>query len=67
MIIEAGGARQLIVWDAKAVTSLNPVTGAIYWEQPFPGASEMNIAMAHKRLAAAREHLLRRAADARAR
>jgi outer membrane protein assembly factor BamB len=47
MIIEAGGARQLIVWDAKAITSLNPVTGAIYWEQAFPGASEMNIAMAH--------------------
>jgi outer membrane protein assembly factor BamB len=47
MIIEAGGARQLIVWDATAITSLNPVTGAIYWEQPFRGASEMNIAMAH--------------------
>jgi outer membrane protein assembly factor BamB len=47
MIIEAGGARQLIVWDATAITSLNPATGAIYWEQPFRGASEMNIAMAH--------------------
>ena len=47
MIIEAGGARQLIVWDATAITSLNPVTGALYWEQAYPGASEMNIAMAH--------------------
>ena len=47
MIIEAGGARQLIIWDAKAITSLNPVTGALYWEQPYPGTSEMNIAMAH--------------------
>jgi outer membrane protein assembly factor BamB len=47
MIIEAGGARQLIIWDATSIASLNPVTGAVYWEQPYPGSSEMNIAMTH--------------------
>jgi outer membrane protein assembly factor BamB len=45
ILIEAGGTRQLIVWDTAAVTSLNPVTGATYWAQPF--RSSMNIAMAH--------------------
>jgi outer membrane protein assembly factor BamB len=35
LLIEAGGARQLIVWDTTSVTSLNPVTGATYWTQPF--------------------------------
>ena len=35
IIINAGGTRQLIVWHPKAVNSLNPVTGAVYWEHPF--------------------------------
>lgn len=48
MIIEAGGTRQLIIWDAAAVSSLNPNTGAVYWEQPFTGTGEMNIAMTHQ-------------------
>jgi outer membrane protein assembly factor BamB len=43
LLIDVGGARQLIVWDTAAVTSLNPVTGATYWTQPF--RSSMNIAM----------------------
>ncbi len=45
ILIDAGGTRQLIVWDTAAVTSLNPSTGATYWTQPF--RSSMNIAMAH--------------------
>ena len=32
IIIEAGGARQLIVWHAGALVSLDPVTGEVYWE-----------------------------------
>ncbi|HEV8319928.1 MAG TPA: PQQ-binding-like beta-propeller repeat protein [Vicinamibacterales bacterium] len=44
-LIEAGGARQLIVWDTASVTSLNPVTGATYWTQPF--RTGINFAMAH--------------------
>jgi outer membrane protein assembly factor BamB len=35
MMVSAGGARQLIVWHPTAVYSLNPETGAIYWQQPF--------------------------------
>ena len=32
ILIEAGGARQLIVWHPRAISSLNPETGAVYWE-----------------------------------
>ena len=32
IIIEAGGARQLIAWHPRDISSLNPVTGEIYWE-----------------------------------
>jgi outer membrane protein assembly factor BamB len=33
IIVEAGGKRQLIVWTAQAVTSLDPLTGKTYWRQ----------------------------------
>jgi outer membrane protein assembly factor BamB len=35
VIYEAGGVRQLIIWHPTALTSLNPVTGEVYWEQPW--------------------------------
>ena len=35
IIINAGGTRQLIVWHPVAVSSLDPSTGRVYWEQPF--------------------------------
>jgi outer membrane protein assembly factor BamB len=38
IIVEAGRARQLIVWTRQSVTSLNPVTGKLHWREPFPGA-----------------------------
>jgi outer membrane protein assembly factor BamB len=47
LIIEAGGTRQLIVWDTIGVTALNPATGATLWAQPAAVPNEMNIAMAH--------------------
>jgi outer membrane protein assembly factor BamB len=34
--IEAGGARQLIVWTPEEVAGLDPETGKVYWSQPFP-------------------------------
>jgi outer membrane protein assembly factor BamB len=34
-IFEAGGARQLIVWTPKALSSLDPETGKLHWEEPF--------------------------------
>ena len=37
IIFEAGGVRQLIVWHAAALASLNPETGAVYWQQPWGG------------------------------
>jgi outer membrane protein assembly factor BamB len=35
IIITAGGVRQLIIWHPKALVSLDPATGKVYWEQPF--------------------------------
>ena len=34
-LIEAGGRRQLIVWDSDALSALDPATGAVYWSEPF--------------------------------
>jgi outer membrane protein assembly factor BamB len=34
-LIEAGGARQLIVWTPQAVHSLDPASGKVYWQEPF--------------------------------
>jgi outer membrane protein assembly factor BamB len=35
LIVEAGGVRQLIFWHPAAVSSLDPVSGKVYWQQPF--------------------------------
>ena len=35
VIIEAGGARQLLVWDSESVSSLDPATGRVHWSEPF--------------------------------
>jgi outer membrane protein assembly factor BamB len=35
IIINAGGARQLIAWDAGRVSSLDPATGRVHWVYPF--------------------------------
>ncbi len=35
IIIDAGGAKQLIIWHPAALASLDPATGKVYWEQPF--------------------------------
>jgi outer membrane protein assembly factor BamB len=43
VIIEAGGARQLIIYYDGAVASLDPVTGKIYWQQPYRVGSNMSI------------------------
>ena len=44
LIIEAGGARQLIVWHPRGLTSLNPETGERYWEEPFVEPFSMTVA-----------------------
>ena len=35
IIIEAARTRQLIIWHPRAVSSLNPATGTVYWEVPY--------------------------------
>ena len=43
-IVEAGGVRQLIIWHPTAVASLNPLTGAVYWRQPFKIQAGLTVA-----------------------
>jgi outer membrane protein assembly factor BamB len=45
VIVEAGGKRQLIVWHPRAVSSLDPDTGRVYWEQPFAVQSGLTVPM----------------------
>lgn len=42
-IIEAGGVRQLLIWHPKALNSLNPETGEMYWSQPLEPSYGMSI------------------------
>ncbi len=48
VIYEAGGKRQLIVWDPEAVNSLDPESGALYWSQPCKANAGMSIATPRK-------------------
>lgn len=34
-LIEAGGRRQLIIWDSETINGLDPETGAVFWSEPF--------------------------------
>lgn len=43
-VIEAGGTRQLIIWHAQAVNSLDPETGEIYWSIELEPNFGMSIA-----------------------
>jgi len=43
-LIESGGLRQLIIWHPKAVSSLNPETGKVNWEQAFKVQMGLTIA-----------------------
>ena len=43
IVTTAGGVRQLIVWHPAGVTSLDPATGAIWWQHDFPLASLLTI------------------------
>ncbi len=44
VIIKAGGARQLIIWEPKAVFSLNPVNGEVYWSQEWDVRGGLSVA-----------------------
>lgn len=43
-IITHAGVRQLIIWHPRAISSLDPVTGTIYWE--VPSAVDMGMTVA---------------------
>jgi hypothetical protein len=43
MIIEAGGARQLIIFHPTAIDSLDPATGKLLWDVPF--TVELNLSV----------------------
>lgn len=38
IVIDAGGAQQLIVWTADSVTGFEPATGKVYWQVPWKAA-----------------------------
>ncbi len=42
-MIEAGGVRQLLIWHAESINSLNPDTGTVYWTIPLDPAYGMAI------------------------
>jgi outer membrane protein assembly factor BamB len=44
VIVEQGQTRQLIIWHPLAVTSLDPATGSIRWEQPFKIEAGLSVA-----------------------
>ncbi len=44
IILDAGGVRQLIVWHPVGVSSLNPETGEVYWEQEWDSPSAITVA-----------------------
>jgi outer membrane protein assembly factor BamB len=48
MIYEAGGKRQLIVWDGQAVNGLDPESGKAYWNVPFESYMAMSISTPRK-------------------
>ena len=43
IIYEAGGVRQLIIWHTAGLASLDPETGAVYWEEPWEVGASMNV------------------------
>jgi outer membrane protein assembly factor BamB len=48
MIYEAGGTRQLIVWDAEAVHGLDPESGKVFWTEKDPSYMGMSISTPRK-------------------
>ena len=46
IIVDAAGTRQLIIWHPRAISSLDPETGAVYWEVPHIVDMGMSISTA---------------------
>ena len=54
IIVEAGGARQLMIWHPTAISSLDPATGRVLWEVPF----QVDLGMTVPTLVQSGSHLL---------
>lgn len=48
VIYEAGGKRQLIIFNAEGLTSLDPETGKTYWHQPYTTQYGLTVSMPRK-------------------
>jgi outer membrane protein assembly factor BamB len=44
VIVEAGGARQLVVWEPQAVFGLDPSTGKVHWSESWDVGQGMSVA-----------------------
>ncbi len=44
MIMKAGGRRQLVVWTVQSVSSLDPVTGKLFWREGFSAGNSSAVA-----------------------
>jgi outer membrane protein assembly factor BamB len=44
MVIKAGGRRQLVVWTVQSVSSLDPVTGKLFWREGFSAGNSSAVA-----------------------
>jgi outer membrane protein assembly factor BamB len=44
ILLEASGTRQVILWTPQALVSLDPVTGKVYWREPFVVRSGLTVA-----------------------
>jgi len=42
-LISYGGVSQLLIWSPEKISSLNPMNGELYWEQPFKPDYGMSI------------------------
>ncbi len=43
-LIEGGGTRQVIIWHAEAINSLDPETGKVHWTYPWPIRNGVSLA-----------------------
>jgi outer membrane protein assembly factor BamB len=44
VVVEAGGARQLVVWEPQAVFSLDPASGKVHWSEAWDVGQGMSVA-----------------------
>jgi len=43
IIIERGGARQIIVWTPERVVSVDPANGKVFWQEPFTSKEGLSV------------------------